>query len=210
MAKKISDNIKNHIVKLYCESNLSYIEISNILNVSIATIRNVIREQKVALRSKTRYMDIGRAISMYELGYYVDEICHNTNVPKTLLYQELDKKNIPRRKNFSSVNRETKGSKYTKRVIDLYNDGKSKSEISRELEVSLNTISIIISKELEKGNIEIRDCDIKKEKEKEKIDNIAKLYILFKSEEKPTIRCIAQEMGVEEQKLYHAIRKYSL
>jgi len=207
MSKIINSNLKNNIVKLYSESSLSMIEIASILNVSVTTIQKNLAERNIPSRRETKCMDIERAISMYEQGYHIDDILTTTNTNYCCLYRELDKRNIPRRNNFSTRMYSRKGSSYTKDVIALYQEGKTTAEIALELLISYPTVARIIDKEIKNGTISIHPNDIAQEKENERVKDIAKLYYLLLGNKKITIRQIAKEMDVNENKLYRAIRK---
>lgn len=100
-----------------------------------------------------------------------------------------------------------KGSSYTKDVIALYQEGKTTAEIALELLISYPTVARIIDKEIKNGTISIHPNDIAQEKENERVKDIAKLYYLLLGNKKITIRQIAKEMDVNENKLYRAIRK---
>lgn len=206
--KVINDKTKDNIVKLYTESNLRRVEIASILNVSTATIGNVLVERNVQLRRDTRLkrIDINRAVAMYEQGHYLEEIYNVTGIDCCLLYKELDERNVPRRRTYSGGPKKQKESVHTKDVIALYQEGKKVSEIALELLLDQQSVKRIIDTELEKGTIAICPVDIAKEKEKERISDIAKLYTIFMSKEKVTIRQIAKELNVNEQILYRAIR----
>ena len=207
MKTPISNTIKKHIVKLYRESSLSMIEIASILNVSVTTIQKTLAERNIPSRREVKCVDIDRAITMYEQGYHIDDILTTTNTSYYCLYRELDKRNIPRRNNCSTRMFSHKGSSYTKDVIALYQQGKSHAEIALELLISQATVGKIIAMELKNGTISVRPDDIAQEKENARIKDIAKLYNLLLGNEKITIRQIAREMGVNENKLYPAIRK---
>lgn len=207
MRRPISPTTKKHIIKLYIESSLSVIEIASILNVSVTTIQKILLEQNIPYRRETKCVDIERAITMYEQGYHLDDIKAATNIYTALLYDEIDKRSIPRRKKYYKRASSHQGSSYTKDVITLYQQGKSHAEIALELLISQATVGKIIAMELKNGTISVRPDDIAQEKENARIKDIAKLYNLLLGNEKITIRQIAREMGVNENKLYPAIRK---
>lgn len=207
MRTPISTTIKNHIVKLYSESSLSMIEIASILNVSVASIQRTLVERNIPSRRETKCVDIDRAIAMYEQGYHLDEIIAATNIHKVLLYDEMDKRNIPRRNNCSTRIFSHKGSSYAKDVIALYQEGKTVTEIALELLISHTTVARIIDKEIKNGTISTHPNESAQEKENERVNDIAKLYHLFLDNEKVSIRQIAKEMDVSESKLYRAIKK---
>lgn len=71
-----------------------------------------------------------------------------TNVSQDFLYKELDKRNIRRRKYSSHRHRPNFGSKYINTILKLHKEGKSKSQIARELMISYNTAGSILSKEI--------------------------------------------------------------
>lgn len=207
--KKISEKTKNQIERLYTHSDLPIHEICALLNVCPATITNVIVERNIPKRfSPLPDSAINLAISMYEKGYHLHDIYDTVDIPCSRLYQELDKRNIPRRRIVPSVpHNNYPPSKHIDAVIELYNLGKSNTDISHELSISLCTVGRILKEAKEDGLLQTRSCDIESAKEKERINDIATLYHLLGSKEKITIRNIAQVMNVSEQKLYHAIRK---
>lgn len=207
MRTPISTTLKNHIVKLYSESSLSMIEIASILNVSVASIQRILIERNIPSRRETKCVDIDRAITMYEQGYYLEDIYDATNTYSTILYEELDRRNIPRRKAYSNRQMSQQGSAYTKDVISLYQEGKTSAEIALELLISQPTVTRIINNELKNGTISLRQSDIAQKREDERVSDIAKLYIFLLGKEKVAIRQIAKEMNVNENKLYRAIKK---
>ena len=212
MSNKLSNKTKNQIERLYSHSDLAIHEICAILNVCPKTIANVIEERNIPKRnSPLSDSEINLAINMYEKGYYLQDIFDTIDITPSLLYQEIDKRNIqrrrintrPRKKNYNTPN------KHTDAVIELYNKGKRGSDISRELSISHSTVSSILKKAKDDGLLQTRSCDIEKAKEKERINDIATLYHLLGSNKKITIRKIAQVMNVSEHKLYYAIRNQS-
>lgn len=209
MSNKLSEKTKNQIERLYSHSDLAIHEICSILNVCPKTIANVVAERNIPKRhSPLPDSAINLAINMYEKGYYLQDIYDTIDISSTHLYQELDKRNIPRRRiNTRTSKRYSSPNKHTDAVIELYNLGKSNTDISRELSISHSIVTNILKKAKDEGLLQTRSCDIEKAKEKERINDIATLYHLLGSKERITIRNIAQVMNVSEQKLYHAIRK---
>ena len=212
MSNKLSEKTKNQIERLYSHSDLAIHEICAILNVCPKTIANVVIERNLPKRnSPLPNSAINLAISMYEKGYYLQDIYDTVDISSTHLYQELDKRNIPRRRINTRPRKKnyTPPNEHTDAVIELYNKGKRGTDISRELSISHSTVSSILKKAKDDGLLQTHSCDIEKAKEKERINDIATLYHLLGSNEKITIRKIARVMNVSEHKLYYAIRNQS-
>ena len=120
--------------------------ISHIFKLVSTTIYKILNERNIPKRKEL--YNVSLAIDMYEQGYPLCEIYSITNVSQDFLYKEIDKRNVPRRKNSSHRHRPDFGSKYTNTILKLHKEGKSKTQIARELMISYNTVGNILSKEI--------------------------------------------------------------
>lgn len=206
--KRIDEKTKNQIARIYSGSDLAIHEISHIFNVSEATIYNIIKEKDIPQRRQTPSDSaLDTAVNMYIQGYYVQQIFDDTHVSPLNLYAELDSRGIPRRNIKLSSKKYYRKSKYADEVIELYQEGKSAAEISLKLSTTTSTVYRIVNYAKKLGVIEARPSDIQNEIDMQRTKDIAKVYHLLTTNEKITIRKLAQEMGICEKKLSYAIRR---
>lgn len=145
MFRRITDETKDLVANLYVESNLKVCEIGALANLHPITIYKILNERDIPRRKELYNIEL--AIDMYEQGYYLREIYETTNISQSCLYKELEKRNVPRRRTLRYNYRPSRKSKYTNEILKLYKEGKSKSQIARELMIAPSTVSVILSKE---------------------------------------------------------------
>lgn len=202
--KRISDKLKKQLVHLYTETNTSVVVISSVLDISIKTIYRVLDENKIERRQK-KECDLNLAVEMYKEGAYLKDIYKESNIDNVALYKELDRKNIPRRKEVHTRN-QTQSSTVTENedmIIEYYMDNKTLTEIAKTLVISYPIVKDVISNALAEGIIQEREMDVNKQKEQQYIQQLARLYV--ERDKNIKIRDVAKVFQVSESKLYHAV-----
>lgn len=204
--KKISDKTKKQLIHLYTQTNTSVVIISSVLDISIKSIYRILDEYTIERRPKKEY-DLTLAVEMYKEGAYLSDIYRESNIDCLTLYKELDKQNIPRRKEIHSRNRTQSHtiSENEDSIIEYYMENKSLTEIAKTLMISYPVVKKVITNALETGTIQEREIDTNKKKQHEQIQKIAQLYVELETNAK--IRDVAKAFCVNESNLYYAVAK---
>lgn len=204
--KKISDKTKKQLIHLYTQTNTSVVIISSVLDISIKTIYRILDENNIERRAK-KECDLTLAVEMYKEGAYLSDIYRESNIDCARLYKELDKQNIPRRKEAHSRNQTQSHSvsENEDAIIEYYMENKSLTEIAKILMISYSVVKKVIRNALETGIIQERERDINKQKQQEYVQKIAQLYVDLETNAK--IRDVAKVFCVNESNLYYAVAK---
>lgn len=204
--KKISDKTKKQLIHLYTQTNTSVVIISGVLDISIKTIYRILDENNIERRPKKEY-DLTLAVEMYKEGAYLADIYRESNTDCASLYKELDKQNIPRRKEIHSRNQTQSHtvSENEDAIIEYYMENKSLTEIAKTLMISYAVVRKVITNALEAGIIQEREMDLNKQKQQEHVQKIAQLYVDLETNAK--IRDVAKVFCVNESNLYYAVAK---
>lgn len=204
--KKISDKTKKQLIHLYTQTNTSVVIISSVLDISIKTIYKILDTNNIERRAK-KECDLTLAVEMYKEGAYLSDIYRESNIDCVGLYKELDKQNIPRRKETHNRNQLPSPivSKNEDTIIEYYMENKSLTEIAKTLMISYPVVKKVITNALETGIIQEREIDTNKKKQHEQIQKIAQLYVELETNAK--IRDVAKAFCVNESNLYYAVSK---
>ena len=220
---KIRDGIKNGIRKIRSEerakkivelwnSGLSRAEISNQLGISKSTIDKTLskaREQGLTIRDGIKERHIKseeiaeKIVELWNSGLSIDEISNRLEIKKTTVYRKLytaKKQGLEVRD--EKISRQIKIEERFKKIIELWNLGLSRTEISNQLRISKAIIDNTLSKARKQG-LKIRDgikCSIS-HIESEEISK--KIIELWNSGSSKTD--ISKQFGIKESTVYQIL-----
>lgn len=147
MRRHYSEEMKNEIEKMYRENKVPVWKIVNELELGLSAVNCIMSKRGVPTRTKQIPKEnILRAVEMYEEGCSVFDICNDAGVATKELYDELDRRNIPRRRNRYQHSAEwlKKENPKHKKIVELYEMGKSKREISVEVDMCYHAVDKVI------------------------------------------------------------------
>lgn len=190
---------------MYQATDLEVYKIAKICDVSTASVTNILKERQIPLKRAVAFSkkNVDRAIKMYQKGYEVKRILEECQIPQNQLYLEIDARGIERRKENSVRTAGKNIHPKRDKMIDLYLQGKSYSEIERELDVSYATVRRYILQAIEDGEAEVSERY--SPELKEYLKSIAK--IIVESKQTLCIRQVARALKVDEKKLVYLVAK---
>ena len=214
MGKRIKDEVKEEIIKLY-NDGLTYREISNKCALSPissieAVIRNARKNNLITRAPHTRVKpikDVGDShiekfrkgveiMKMLESGSSVSEISNKADVDLTTIY-----KYINREKMTSSSKSENKSSNHDKEILELLNLDYSPYEIAKKVNVPLSDVYSCISSEQRNGNL-VEYGSFRRLS----IDDTNKVIELYNANH--TVADIANSTNISKSTIYRIIKTY--
>lgn len=158
MYRIINEEIKNKIEEMYHENKVPVWKIANTLRISEKTLQNTVNERGLSKRNRHCSEDcISKAVAMYEQGKLCQDILNTTGVTSKDLYAEIDNRNIPRRRSHYST-RIKKENPNKKKILALYESGKSRREISLALDLPYDFVTKVLRNDLNAKPPVPNDC----------------------------------------------------
>ena len=203
--KTISKKQKDNVVTLYQATDLEVYKIAKICDVSTASVTNILKERQIPLKRAVAFpkKNVDKAVRMYQKGYEVKRILEECQIPQSQLYLEIDARGIERRKENSVRTAGKNIHPKRDKMIELYLQGKSYSEIERELDVSYATVKRYIVQAIEDGEVEVSERY--SPVSEEYLKSVAEIFV--GSKQKLSIREVAKALKVDEKKLCYRVAK---
>lgn len=203
--KTISKKQKDNVVTLYQATDLEVYKIAKICDVSTASVTNILKERQIPLKRVVAFpkKNVDKAVKMYQKGYEVKRILEECQFSQNQLYLEIDARGIERRKENSVRTAGKNIHQKRDKMIELYLQGKSYSEIERELDVSYATVRRYIVQAIEDGEVEVSERY--SPVSEEYLKSVAEIFV--RSKQKLSIREVAKALKVDEKKLCYRVAK---
>lgn len=211
MSNRITDEMKDNIVKLYTETDAGITVIRSVLGIGKGTFYKVLKERGVETGKAYKAADVETAIHMYKSGETVKKIAEETGISNRRLYKEIEERKIPKRekrvtaRHSDFIERTKIQQEY---IIEHYKSGENCVEIAKALCMDYATIKSVVLDAARKGVLSaVRDCDIKLAEERRKAQVLAYVYIHMKDEDKPSPKELAEMFQIDVRRLHYAIGK---